>query len=163
MKSNKFSIITPTHLKNAFLDDLYDSILKQTYDRWEWVIYLNGNATRESLAKNILNDSRVVVIDGESHQGHVGGVKNAAFHAGTGDVLVEVDHDDILMPTCLEKLNEAYQDESVGFAYSDCAVYHMTDQFHPYGSAYGWTFRTIKWNDKELIAMDSFKPTSHSI
>lgn len=164
MKSNKFSIITPTHLKNAFLDDLYDSLVNQTYDQWEWIIYLNGGATRESLAKNIVNDPRVVVIDGGmEHQGRVGGVKNAAFNTGRGDVLVEVDHDDILMPTCLEKLNEAYQDESIGFVYSDCAVYHMTDQFHPYGPAYGWTFRTIKWNDKELIAMDSFKPTSHSI
>lgn len=164
MKSNKFSVITPTHLKNSFLDDLYESLVKQTYDLWEWVIYLNGAATRDGISKHILDDHRVVVVHGGvQYDGRVGGVKNAAFNMGRGDVLVEVDHDDMLMPTCLEKLNEAYQDDSVGFVYSDCAVYHMTDQFVPYGPAYGWTFRTVKWNDKELISMDSFKPTSQSV
>lgn len=39
----------------------------------------------------------------------------------------------------------------------------MTDQFHPYGAAFGWTHRKFTWKGKELISMDSFKPTSRSV
>ena len=163
MKLNKFSIITPTHIKNSFLDELYDSLLEQTYDNWEWVIYLNGGAKKHQISGRILNDSRVAVIVTTHDNTNIGYNKNQAFHLGRGDILVEVDHDDILMPSCLEKLNAAFQDDSIGFVYSDCAVYHMTDTFAPYGSAYGWTHKIVQWKGRTLISMDSFKPSSHSI
>jgi len=159
----KFSIVTATHLKNAFLDDLYQSLTEQTHQDWEWVLLLNGGAQPNSLPDKFLSDKRVKVYVELSDNSNVGYLKNKAFHLGTGDVLVEVDHDDILTENCLEELQRAYQDPSVGFVYSDAAVWHMTDQFHPYGAAFGWTHRTIKWKDKELIAMDSFPPTSRSV
>lgn len=160
----KFSIITPTHLKNAFLDDLYDSLVEQTYDNWEWILYLNGGATPDKLSKKIVEDDRVCVIVDKENNPCVGYNKNKAFNCGTGDILVEMDHDDMLMPTCLEKLkNAAKENPKAGFFYSDAAVYHMTAEFVPYGSAYGWTYKTVKWKDKELISMDSFKPSSRSV
>jgi SAM-dependent methyltransferase len=64
---------------------------------------------------------------------------------------------------CLEELNKAYQDESVGFVYSDNAAYKMDGEFIPFMPENGWTYRTHKWKDKELIAMNSFEPTSHSL
>jgi len=161
----KFSIITPTHLKNAFIDDLYQSLKQQTYDNWEWVLYLNGGASESDLNDaEILNDKRVKIIRDTSNNNCVGYNKNKAFHAGTGDILVEVDHDDILTPDCLEEIkNAAEQNPDAGFFYSDNAVYHMSDKFNPYGAAYGWTHKTINWKDKELISMDSFKPSSHAV
>jgi SAM-dependent methyltransferase len=39
----------------------------------------------------------------------------------------------------------------------------MTEKFVPFNEYYGWTHRTFKWKDQELIAMNSFKPTSHSL
>lgn len=163
MKSNKFSIITPTHIKNSFLDELYDSLLEQTYDNWEWIIYLNGGATPAAVNPRIKEDPRVIVHIDLTNNSCVGYNKNKAFHLGSGDVLVEVDHDDILLPECLNELNIAFQDQEIGFVYSDCAVYHMTDRFIPFNSAYGWTHKTIRWKGRDLISMDSFPPTSHSI
>jgi SAM-dependent methyltransferase len=78
-------------------------------------------------------------------------------------VVVEVDHDDQITPNCLEELVKAFEDPKIGFAYSDAAVLHMTDEFIPYNSAYGWTYKTFNWKGKELISMNSFKPTSHSV
>jgi SAM-dependent methyltransferase len=63
----------------------------------------------------------------------------------------------------LEKLNEAYQDESIGFVYSDNAILHMTDKFIPYNEAYGWKHKIFNWKGKELISMDSFEPSSQSL
>ena len=116
MHNYKFSLITPEHsVKNIpFLLELYDSIKKQTYEDWEWVLYLNNGFEKTDLPSAILADSKVVIIEGEKNP-NIGYLKNKAFHAGTGDILVEVDHDDELVDVCLEKLNEAFQDTSIGF------------------------------------------------
>lgn len=161
----KFSIITPEHnVKNIpFLLELYESICSQTYKNWEWVLYLNGSFTKDQVPQEILSDQNVVIFKEETDNNNIGYLKNRAFFKGTGDILVEVDHDDILVDTCLEKLNESFQDQDIGFVYSDNAVLHMTGEFIPYNPDYGWTYRKFNWKGKDLIAMNSFPPTSHSL
>jgi SAM-dependent methyltransferase len=90
-------------------------------------------------------------------------VKNNAFNLGTGDILVEIDHDDLITPDCLEKLLEAFQDSKIGFVYSDNASLHMDGDFIPYGEEYGWSYKHFNWKGNKLITMNSFKPTSHSL
>jgi len=165
MKYLKFSIITPTHNpKNVpYLIELYDSICSQTHNNWEWILYLNNKITADDLPENIKSDIRVIVHKSDIESVSIGAIKRRAFFLGEGDILVEVDHDDMITPDCLEELNKAYQDESVGFVYSDCAMFHMKDSFIPFDKAYGWTHRKFKWKEKELTVMDSFEPTSHSL
>ena len=159
----KFSIITPTHIKNSFLMELYESLLEQTYTDWEWVIYLNGGATPNQVEKKIQEDKRVKLFVSPYEKNTVGGNKHEAFNLGTGDVLVEVDHDDMLTPDCLEELNKAYQDDSVGFAFSDAGYYHVKDEFKPFGTAWGWTYKMFNWKGKDLYSMDSFEVNSRSL
>lgn len=159
----KFSIITATHLKNAFLLDLYKSIKDQSYTDWEWIVFLNGGATPDSIESDIIKDNGVRIILSTEDNSCVGYNKNKAFHAANGDVLVEVDHDDILTPDCLEELHKAFQDPTVGFVYSDNAQWHMKEEVVPYNQIYGWTYSYFNWNGKKLIAHDSFEPSSHSI
>ena len=165
MNNYKFSIITPTHsIKNIpFLIELYESIVRQTYTNWEWILYLNGPISINDLPQSIIKNGKVKTNYYDGDNTNVGFLKNLAFNAGTGDILVEADHDDILVETCLEKLNEAYQDQSYGFVYSDNANYHMQDKFVPYGDAWGWTHRLYNYEGKNLFAMNSFEPSSHSI
>jgi glycosyltransferase involved in cell wall biosynthesis len=165
MKYLKFSIITPTHNpKNVpYLIELYNSICEQTYQNWEWILYLNNKITIDDLPEKIKSDSRVIVHKSVIESVNIGAIKRKAFFLGEGDVLVEVDHDDMITPDCLEELNNAYQDESVGFVYSDDAILHMEDKFIPFQESNGWTYRTFNWKSKELIAMNSFEPTSHSL
>lgn len=160
----KFSIITPEHdVKTTYLMDLYDSLREQTYTNWEWILYLNGNCLQSHVPSIIQSDERVKIYVATEKNNFIGHIKNRAFKLGTGDVLVEVDHDDMLTPDCLQELFKTFQDESVGFAYSDNAVLHMEDKFIPYDQAYGWTYRTYNWKGKELTAMHSWEPTSHSL
>ena len=56
----KLSIITPTH-RLTHLDELYESIKNQTYNDWEWVLYLNGKAKRKNLSQEIEKDPRVSI------------------------------------------------------------------------------------------------------
>ena len=114
-------------------------------------------------SEKIRNDSRVKVFHWHGETASIGKLKLDAFNLGTGDILVEADHDDMFTSDCLEELNKSYQDESVGFVYSDNAAYKMDGEFIPFMPENGWTYRTHKWKDKELIAMNSFEPTSHSL
>lgn len=159
----KFSIITATHLKNSFLEELYDSLLEQTHTDWEWVLYLNGTATPSQIEMRIRNDDRVKIHVDDSDQTKVGFLKNKAFHLGQGDVLVEVDHDDILTSDCLAELETAFQDDTIGFVYSDNAIYHMNGEFVPYDQSFGWTYKKFNWKGRELTSMDSFPPSSRSM
>jgi glycosyltransferase involved in cell wall biosynthesis len=163
--SIKFSIITPEHDPGniPFLLELYESILVQNYRNWEWVLYLNNKCTVDHIPKSIKGHPQVKIFRQDDDNKNIGYIKNRAFHLGTGDVLVEVDHDDILTPDCLEELAKAYEDPSVGFAYSDDAILHMTDEFVPFNPVYGWTYKKFEWNSKELFSMNSFPPSSQSL
>lgn len=165
MSDIRFSIITPEHDPNnrQYLLEAWRSIQDQTYGNWEWILYLNGPCDFADIPDEIKNDPRVVTFKALSTNGKIGMIKKAAFQIGTGDVLVELDHDDLLLPDCLAELNKAYQDQSVGFVYSDSITYHMRDEFVPYGSDYGWTYRHVPWNGKNMISMDSFEPSSQSL
>ena len=160
----KFSIITPSHKYQPYIEELYTSINQQTYENWEWILYLNGEFKRDQLSKEILEDERVKIFENYDGNTNIGYVKNKAFYLGTGDALLEVDHDDILTPDCLEELAIAFeQNPDCGFVYSNNATYHVEDKFIPYSSFYGWTHKNYDWNGKKLTSMNSFGPSSHSI
>jgi glycosyltransferase involved in cell wall biosynthesis len=165
MNQYKFSFITPEHSPEniPYLLELYDSILEQTYTNWEWVILTNNKCTPEHLPEKIRNDVRVKVKHWQGETASIGRLKLDSFNLGTGDILVEADHDDMFTPDCLEELNKAYQDETVGFVYSDNAAYKMDGEFIPFMPENGWTFGMHNWKGKELIAMNSFEPSSHSL
>ena len=158
---HKFSIITPAHKKTPYLVVLYNSIAAQTYENWEWILWLNNDLTEKDLPQKIVKDERVKIYRTEEKSTSVGFHKHHAFHKGEGDVLVEVDSDDIITPNCLEELNKAYQDLEIGFVYSDVAI--LDDDFVPYNEAHGWTYYRYKHQDKELYVMNTWEPTSHSL
>jgi glycosyltransferase involved in cell wall biosynthesis len=159
----KLSIVTPTHTAK-YLAELYDSILDQTYSDWEWILYLNGEILLVDLPQEILEDSRVKIYVDQpcSISSNVGYLKNKAFHLANGDILLEVDHDDLLTPDCLAEVAKAFEeDSSIGFVYSDNAK--LKDGFVPYSSYYGWSYRYFKWKSKDYISMNSFPADSGSL
>jgi len=157
----KFSIISPSHKNTPYLQELYESLCAQTYENWEWVLWLNGKFKRSKLSPEIENDERVKIYECNEKNPNVGFHKNKAFHLGSGDVVVEVDHDDMITPDCLEELNKAYQDESVGFVFSDVAVYD--DNFVPYNEQHGWSYYFYNFRGKDRYVMNSWRPTSQSL
>jgi glycosyltransferase involved in cell wall biosynthesis len=157
----KFSIISPSHKNTPYLQELYESLCAQTYENWEWVLWLNGKFKRSKLSPEIENDERVKIYECKEKNPNVGFHKNRAFHLGSGDVVVEVDHDDMITPDCLEELNKAYQDESVGFVFSEVAMYD--DNFVPYNEQHGWSYYFYNFRGKDRYVMNSWRPTSHSL
>jgi SAM-dependent methyltransferase len=149
----KVSIFTPTH-NPAYIKELYESIKDQ--DFFEWVI-VNQNCNID------IKDARIKLyplpVTGENY---VGSLKKFACSKCTGDILLEVDHDDILAPTALEEVKKAFEDKDVGFVYSNTA--NFKDDFKKtarYNEAYGWKFRSV--DGKECEEHVAFKPTPASV
>lgn len=162
----KFSVITPEHnpKNREYLIELYNSIKAQTHKDWEWILYLNNGMQVSDLIPEIISDPNVKIIVDNSGNSKIGFIKNSSFYCGSGDVLVEADHDDILTPDCLEKLNNVYESNSnIGFVYSDAANLKEKGEFKPYGAQHGWRYYKYPYNNKELISMRSFSPTSKSM
>src|SRR6056297_793843 len=97
----KVSLFTPTH-DTRFLKELYESIKHQPF--YEWVIVYNNGA------KPIcFNDDRVKTYTLDFAPEWVGPLKKYACDHCTGDILLEMDHDDILIPTAIEETIEAFR------------------------------------------------------
>jgi glycosyltransferase involved in cell wall biosynthesis len=156
----KLSVITPTN-KGKYLTELYESLKDQTHTDWEWILYLNGGLRKDDLSSEITSDKRVIIHHDLTTplSTNVGYLKLRAFSLGTGDVLVEVDHDDVITPDCLAEIAKAFEDPEIGFVYSDNAK--LQDDFIPYGAEYGWTYKHAKWKGKKYISMDSFEPSAN--
>ena len=140
------SIITPSH-NVQFLKELEATILSQSFTDWEWIVLLNNGATYESV------DNRIKIFTCPVNFDSIGMLKKYTCSLAKGEIIVEVDHDDLITPDCLEKVYNAFSDPEIGFVYSDDA--NLADNFKPYDVAYGWTHRMFNWQGKELIAMNS--------
>ena len=79
MKDHKFSIITPTHKNKDILNELYESIIGQSYLKWEWVLYLNGEFDEQLLDKKILNDKRVLIFNTKKSFKNIGEIKKIMY------------------------------------------------------------------------------------
>ena len=162
----KLSIITPTH-KLKYIHELYESIKIQTYSDWEWVLYLNGKAEIKDLSKEIRNDNRVSIYeDREKHDNstNVGYLKSKAFALGKGDALLEVDHDDLILPTCLEEVSKAFtKNPNVGFVFSHCVIVRPRIMYL-INRIFGWTTPyQFEWEGKKYWSNGAFEADAASV
>jgi glycosyltransferase involved in cell wall biosynthesis len=149
----KISIFTPTH-NPKYIPELWESIKAQTHIDWEWVIVANNGA------KIDIEDNRIVVINTPYGIKSVGALKKFACENCSGDILLEVDHDDILTPDALSEVDKAFENQEVGFVYSNNA---KLGDFIPYNKDYGWEHKTFEYQDRKLHCPIDFEPTAHSL
>ncbi len=140
------SIITPSH-DARYLKELEATILSQSFSDWEWIVLLNRGAKYQA------EDERIRIIEFPYAIDYVGALKRYACDQAKGEIIVEVDHDDLITPDCLEEVYKAFDDPETGFVYSDNAK--LSDDFSPYGSQYGWSYRLFNWQGRSLYAMNS--------
>src|SRR5690348_4542507 len=132
----KISVFTPTH-KPDYLAEAHASLAAQQGVDWEWVLVPNGRAFE--VPERIRADARVRVVaapDWIAKLG-VGALKRFSCEQCEGDVLVELDHDDLLVPSALGKIAGAVSD-GAGFVYSDFANFRADGSCEVYDKAYGW-------------------------
>lgn len=157
------SVFTPSH-NPQHLPALYKCLLNQTHTQWEWVIVANGiDATNVTTAVNTLTnkDPRVHCVRYQSSK--IGDLKHFACRQAKGDVFVEVDHDDLITPDCLEEVAKAAQDRPHAFIYSDDVNLHEDGKCSTYTPAFGWKTYPCTMFDIPMTAHHTFKPTPRSL
>ena len=119
-----FSIFTSTYnTSDEMIKRLYNSLKSQTYKNWNWWI-IDDSENNETIEKlNALDDFRITILKNVTNHGCIGFNKHMIAMMCDGDYLVEVDHDDELLPDCLMKLYECFKASDADFVYSDTMEY----------------------------------------
>lgn len=146
----KISIFTPVHRITPYLHELRASVDAQDWlGEKEWVIVLNGEARDAEPFEQVPDYLKVVRAD---QTGNIGYLKAMAVSHCSGDILVEVDHDDLLTPDALRWIADAFGIERVQCAYSNFREFLPDGTSNVYSDLYGWRSRELPDGGTEMIA-----------
>ncbi|MEV0409801.1 glycosyltransferase [Streptomyces sp. NPDC050448] len=156
----RFSVFTPSH-RPRFLDECLATLQAQTCPDWEWIVLLNNGARWRPEQP----DERVRVEIADDVRG-VGAAKRRACELARGEILVELDHDDLLAKACLAEVGTAFDEhpEAV-FVYSNTA--QITEDGSRddtrWDAACGWQYEEVDVDGRKLQQIVSMAPTPHNV
>lgn len=118
------SVITPVYNGEDYIPECIESVLRQTYQNWEYIIVNNRSTdrTRDIIERYVKQDSRIRLHDNEQFVGVIDN-HNIAFQQISSDsrYCKLVQADDWLYPECIERMvNAAELAPSAGVIGSYC-------------------------------------------
>jgi glycosyltransferase involved in cell wall biosynthesis len=128
-----FSIFTTCYNSYVKILRAYNSLQKQKFRDWEWVI-LDDSPDDEHFAflkKIFKDDCKIRLYKRSTNSGSIGNVKNEVVSLCRGKYVLEMDHDDEILPNVLlDSVNVFDKDEDVGFIYMDYTnIYENGDNY----------------------------------
>lgn len=112
------SILTPVYNASKFLEKCIESVLRQTYQNWEYVIVDNRSTDKsyEIATQYSAKDSRIRIVRNKAHLALMPNLNHSMRQISIKSEYCKVVHaDDWLFPECLEKMVQAaQQDRSIG-------------------------------------------------
>jgi Glycosyl transferase family 2 len=148
------SVVIPTH-HSRYLAETIASVLDQTEPEFELLIVPNGGASLDGV---LPDDGRIRVVPYEGPSA-LGAIKRFAFEAARGDILVALDHDDLLAPQALQRVRAALS-AGADFAYSNFAELDFErGESIVHDSYWGWVSRTTEIRGRSVAEMIAFDPT----
>src|SRR5438874_12024057 len=108
MTSPRVSVIIPTFNGSALLGESIASVLAQTYQDFELIVVDDGSTDNTSGVVASFATKQIRYIH-QVNRG-VGAARNTGAKAANGELLVFLDHDDLLLPDCLQ-MRTAFFDE----------------------------------------------------
>jgi O-antigen biosynthesis protein len=148
------SVFTPIHKADAErIRRLYENLSTQVRPPDEWVVLLNGEAKDMPFQHHPW-----IKVHRTDITGNIGALKHECCRLATGDVLVEVDYDDALVPTALERIESAFEDNGVQVVYSNCVEIDDKGESRTYSAVYGWQQRLANIDGRDQIQMVAFPP-----
>lgn len=157
------SVFTPTN-DHKFLKETYQSLRDQLYPNWEWILVPNGE-NKDSISQYIetmrSGDERVKAFPTKK-AGGVGALKEYACSVAKGEILVELDHDDLLANNCLEEITSRYNG-TAQFFYSDWSGWKTDGTYEVYDPSYGWEYYHWEYAGQNRLVMKAFPPSARSV
>ena len=157
----RISVFTPSH-ELRFMDAAYGSLAAQSFRDWEWIVLLNGKATGW---KPPVPDPRVKIHQAPPRLRGIGALKRAACELATGEILVELDHDDLLSRGCLAQLSDTFKDPHVVLAYSDWAQINEdgTANHDRFDLSNGWVYSSGAFDGQTFDRCHSMAASPHNL
>jgi glycosyltransferase involved in cell wall biosynthesis len=139
----RVTIVTPFYNTGPIFQETAASVLRQSLQQWEWLIVNDGSSEAESLA--LLQeyrscDPRIRVIDHPVNRG-LSAARNTGFRAARTPYVVQLDSDDLLEPTAVEKWTwclESYPEFAFvkGYTVNFGAIHRLWERGFHDGSAF---------------------------
>jgi glycosyltransferase involved in cell wall biosynthesis len=106
------SIITPSFNRADVIGETAESIFRQTYIHWEWVIVDDGSTDNswEIIEKFAQQDSRIKIFKRSRGPKGACTCRNIAIEKSTGEYLIFLDTDDLLASFCIEQRIKAVKE-----------------------------------------------------
>jgi SAM-dependent methyltransferase len=154
------SVFTPSH-RPTYLSEAFASLQRQSFTDWEWIVLLNRGARWVPPHP----DPRVRVVTDNRVTG-VGQAKQRACAEAQGELLVELDHDDLLTSHALEAIVKARADDPAAtLLYSHFAQItadgSRDDSLFDLNS--GWKYKDVTIDGKDLQYAVALAPTPHNV
>lgn len=116
------TVFTPTYNRGNLLNRLYQSLCRQNYKEFEWIIMDDGSLDDTSSIVNIIQDKHPYGDFSILYYKKENGGKHTAVNTGVqkahGDLFFIADSDDILPPNALQTVAEVWEqtkyDNSIG-------------------------------------------------
>src|SRR6185295_17188654 len=99
------TIVTPFYNAGEVFHETVKTVLQQSFQQWEWIVVNDGSTDPKSL--EVLNhyrgrDARIRIVDRPSNEGP-SAARNAAIKLAKASYVVQLDSDNLLEPTAVEK------------------------------------------------------------
>uniref|UniRef100_A0A6C0KFB6 Glycosyltransferase 2-like domain-containing protein n=1 Tax=viral metagenome TaxID=1070528 RepID=A0A6C0KFB6_9ZZZZ len=166
IKGNRptFSIFTTCYNSYQKIERAYNSVKEQTLKDWEWVI-LDDTPTDDTynnhfrfLTELFENDKRVRLYKGADNNGSIGSVKNDVVSLCRGKYVIELDHDDEILPKVLEDSVKVFEDSpDIGFIYMDYTNIYEDGSNYKYNDCFslGYAGYYLQWYKERWVYVAS--------
>jgi glycosyltransferase involved in cell wall biosynthesis len=156
MNLPKISIVTPSYNQGQYLEDTILSVLGQFYPNLEYFIY-DAGSTDHSVEIIKKYEDKITFWVSEKDKGQADAI-NKGFLKCTGDILMWLNSDDILMPNVLHFIAEQYMEHGDGIYFGNCIHFK---ELSPSGSYASGSNVISKFNAVPLQLSDTIiQPSS---
>jgi len=145
MKINqKVSIIINCKNGDKTLFDAINSVVLQTYSRWELILFDNNSKDRSINIAKSFKDKRIKIFKNNKSM-KLGVSRFYAFKKATGDYLCFLDTDDIWLPDKLMHQLKFFRNRDVGAVYTNSIFFNNKKSFILYKNRQvsGYIFRNL--------------------
>lgn len=149
------TVFTPTYNRAWILSKAYNSLLKQTFRDFIWVIMDDGSTdSTEGLVQKWINEKKIhIKYFTQKNMGRFGAYNNALKHF-EGELVVFLDSDDCLMPTMLEEMAITWEERHKDFDPEPIGIIsYMKDQN---GKIYGNEFPNL-YCERDYVLRDKYR------
>lgn len=99
-----FSIIIPLYNRETFITETLNSVIQQTFSDWECIVVDDGSTDNsiQIVKKFEAKEPRIKLVQRDREPKNANTCRNIGIEVSTGDWLIFLDSDDLLLHNCLE-------------------------------------------------------------